>query len=138
MRRFESGATRDDSESKLDFEGFIDPLVLEAYASYMHKHRKQADGQLRDSDNWQRGIPKDAYMKSAFRHLVDWWKQHRGHVGQDVIEESICALIFNAMGYLHELIKERQAAHHKPECGTKYRGCAPDCVFQLKQIDTTK
>jgi len=109
MRNFETGATRDSADDKFDYEGFIDPLVLERFGEYMHKHRKQADGALRASDNWQKGIPKDAYMKSVIRHLMDWWKQHRGHSGQDTLEDSLCAVIFNAQGYLHEIIKERTA-----------------------------
>ena len=41
-------------------------------------------------------------MKSAFRHFIDWWKQHRGQGGQDTLEDSLCALLFNIQGYLHE------------------------------------
>jgi hypothetical protein len=76
----------------------------------MHKHRMQPDGQLRASDNWQQGIPRDAYMKSAWRHFFDWWAGARGvGIARDTIEEAICALLFNAMGYLHEHLKaERQ------------------------------
>ena len=73
VRQFKTGATRDTDEGKYDYEGFISPLVLERFAQYMHKHRKQSDGNLRASDNWQKGIPKDAYIKSAWRHFVDWW-----------------------------------------------------------------
>jgi hypothetical protein len=40
---------------------------------------------------------------------MDWWKQHRGYAGQDELEESICALIFNAQGYLFEVLKEKAA-----------------------------
>ena len=58
MRNFDTGATRDVDTNKLDFEGFLSPVVLERYAEYMHKNRVQADGNLRDSDNWQKGIPK--------------------------------------------------------------------------------
>lgn len=105
MREFESGATRDTDLSKLDFEGFIAPIVLERYAKYLHKHRIQADGKLRDSDNWQKGIPLDVYMKSACRHFVDVWKQHRGFGGQDTIEDSLCAVLFNIQGYLFELLR---------------------------------
>jgi hypothetical protein len=103
VRRFESGATRDTEEGKLDFEAFLSPLVLLRYAEYMHEHRKQSDGQLRDGDNWQKGIPKDAYMKSLLRHVMDAWLFHR-YRGADAkaenIEEALCAIIFNAMGYL--------------------------------------
>jgi len=109
MRKFETGATRDTDAGKHDYEGFYSPLVVERFGQYMTKHRVQADGNLRDSDNWQKGIPKDAYIKSAFRHYHDWWMQHRGYAGKDELEESICALLFNAQGYLYELLKEKKA-----------------------------
>jgi hypothetical protein len=101
MRQFETGATRDSDQGKLDYEGFLSPLVLERFAQYMNVNRIQADGQLRESDNWQKGIPKDAYMKSMCRHFMDAWKAHRG-VGQVPIDEALCAVLFNAMGYLLE------------------------------------
>lgn len=103
MREFKTGATKDSDETKLDYEGFLSPIVLERYAQYMHEHRKQADGKLRDSDNWQKGIPKDAYMKSMWRHFFSVWSGHRkGHIPQ----EEMCALLFNVMGYLHEELKK--------------------------------
>lgn len=105
MRNFSTGATRDSDENKFDYEGFLNPLVIERFAAYMHKHRFQADGTLRDSDNWQKGIPKDAYMKSMFRHFMDVWKNHRGIPSED-LEESLTALMFNVMGYLYETLKD--------------------------------
>jgi len=107
MRQFETGATRNVDQDKFDYEGFLSPLVMDRFAEYMHKHRKQADGKLRDSDNWQKGIPLKAYMKSAYRHFFDWWRQHRGLAGQDTLEDSLCALMFNTMGYLHEMLKAK-------------------------------
>lgn len=106
-RTFSTGATRNSDEGKLDYEGFLSPLVVERFAQYMHKHRFHEDGTVRDSDNWQKGIPKDAYMKSAWRHFMDWWKHHRGVQSDEDLEDSICALIFNAQGYLHELRKPK-------------------------------
>ena len=108
IRTFETGATRDTDINKLDFEGFLSYPVLLRYGEYMHKHRIQPNGKLRESDNWQKGIPKDAYMKSAFRHFMDWWAEHRGFESRDGIEEALCGVIFNAMGYLHEILKEKQ------------------------------
>lgn len=109
MRKFDTGATRDVDTNKYDYEGFLSPLVVERFGEYMNKHRKQADGALRDSDNWQKGIPLDAYMKSGWRHFMDWWKQHRGLPGGDTLEESLCALLFNVQGYLHETLKHKKA-----------------------------
>jgi len=105
MRKFDTGATRDTDAGKLDYEGFLSPVVLERFAEYMHKNRIQADGKLRDSDNWQKGIPRDAFMKSAWRHFMDWWKQHRRSDDPGLLQDSICALLFNALGYLHEELK---------------------------------
>lgn len=105
IRKFDTGATRDTDQGKFDFEGFLSPLVIERFGEYMTKHRKQSDGSLRDSDNWQKGIPKDAYMKSGWRHFFDWWKEHRGLGSKEGLEEALCALMFNVMGYLHEYLK---------------------------------
>ena len=113
VRTFDTGATRDSDEGKHDFEGFLSPTVLKRYAEYMSKHRVQSDGSLRDSDNWQKGMPRKQYMKSLWRHFMDMWSQHRGLEGQDELEESICALLFNGQGYLHELLKERKYMEKK-------------------------
>lgn len=105
MRQFETGATRNSDEDKYDYEGFLSPLVLERFAEYMHKHRLQDDGTLRDSDNWQKGIPRDAYMKSGWRHFMDWWMEHRNLSSREGLEDALCALMFNIQGYLHEHLK---------------------------------
>lgn len=114
MRTFASGATRNTDQGKLDYEGFLSPKVLKRFAEYMHKNRYQADGKIRDSDNWQKGIPYDAYIKSAFRHFMEWWEIHRPTAGfydadeyDAKLEEALCALMFNTMGYLHEHLKEK-------------------------------
>ena len=113
MRTFKTGATRDDDTQKNDYEGFLSPAVIERYGDYMTKHRKQADGQLRDSDNWQKGIDKSAYMKSMWRHFLDVWFIHRGYKRFDkqrneeiTLDEALCAILFNVMGYLFEILKE--------------------------------
>src|SRR6476660_8998418 len=106
MREFATGATRNLDDERLDPEGFFSPVVLERYMQYMHKHRKQADGKLRDSDNWQKGIPLEAYMKSKWRHFFESWRLHRGGLGD--MEESLCAEMFNTMGYLHEILKGKK------------------------------
>lgn len=102
MRVFESGATRNDDADRIDYEGFLSPFAMQSYGGYMHKHRTQADGKLRASDNWQKGIPVPQYMKSAFRHFMAVWRGHR--VGKIEVDD-LCALLFNVMGMLHELTK---------------------------------
>lgn len=112
IRQFSSGATRDADTDKIDFEGFLSPLALERFGQYMHAKRRLPDGSYRDSDNWQLGIPIHDYMKSGWRHFRDWWRSHRGYptVSGDDIETELCALIFNAQGYLHEILKKKRNA----------------------------
>ena len=112
VRTFTSGATRDTDTRKPDYEGFVSPLVIREFGRYMHEHRVQPDGSLRDSDNWQKGIPLDAYMKSLWRHFHDLWMLHRGFDvvdfdGNEVdIEDALCACLFNVQGYLHETLAD--------------------------------
>lgn len=117
MRTFETGATRDSLENKLDYEGFISPLAMWLFAQYMHKHRVQPDGQIRDSDNWQKGMPRRQYMKSLIRHVFDLWMVWR--FGPDLtshifwegrLQELACAAFFNIQGLLHELAVGRDVS----------------------------
>ena len=107
IRTFDTGANRNSDEGKLDFEGFLSPTVLKKYAEYMHKMRYLENGDYRDSDNWQRGIPKDAYMKSMYRHFFDVWSNHRGIETHEDKITNLCALLFNVMGMMHEELKEK-------------------------------
>ena len=109
-RVFSSGANRDSEEGKLDYEGFYSPLVKKRFAEYMNENRKLKDGSIRDSDNWQKGIPLTAYAKSLNRHFEDFHLLHRGYPeeAREDIEESICGIIFNAQGYLFEILKEKK------------------------------
>ncbi len=113
MRKFKTGATRNVDFNKNDYEGFFSPLVIEEFGNYMHQHRKQADGTLRTSDNWQKGIPINAYIKSLLRHVLDLWYLHRGYKRKDSSDghnitkkEALCAILFNVQGYLFEILKE--------------------------------
>jgi hypothetical protein len=109
IRTFETGATRDTEKGKLDFDGFFSPLTLRRFAEFMHKHRKQTDGSLRASDNWQKGIPQEAYMKSMWRHFFATWEECRGIQTLDGIEENLCGILFNASGMLHEILKAKRS-----------------------------
>jgi len=113
MRTFNTGATRDSEQNKKDYEGYLSPLVLDRFAEYMLKHQTQADGAFRSSDNWQNGIPKDAYMKSGWRHFMDWWTEHRGYKSREGLEDALCALLFNVQGYLHEHLKQKYGESQK-------------------------
>lgn len=127
IRQFETGATRDTDEGKHNYSGFLSPTVIERYGRYMHNHRLQSDGNLRAADNWKRGIPKHEYLESAWRHLLDWWAIHeKTPVREHDVEEALCALMFNTMGYLHEVLKEKgeieQAVRSMAKPSTHFHG----------------
>jgi len=132
IRKFETGATRDSDEGKLQYFKFFSPIVLQRIAEYLHAHRKLPDGSLREPDNWQQGIEIDVYMDSMFRHFMDLWTINRGHGPikdtkdqHDVYaDEALCAVIFNAMGYLYELLKPK---------ASKYCGPPAEAVTDLSE-----
>lgn len=110
MREFKTGATRDSDEGKLKVEGFISAIVDHRFSQYMNVHRKQADGKLRDPDNWQKGIEVETYVDSLVRHTLDLrlhWDGFPQCAVEEDIENVVCAIIFNAHGMLHELVKKR-------------------------------
>lgn len=107
IRTFSTGATRDQDATKPDYEGFLSPAVMQRFAAYMSRNRIQSDGNTRASDNWQKGIPPDAYMKSLMRHVFDAWALHRGLRGEATqdIDDALCGVLFNAMGYMFESLR---------------------------------
>lgn len=107
-REFETGATRDTEDGKMDFEGHLSPLAMEAFVAYMHKHRYMKDGSIRDSDNWQRGMPLTVYAKSLWRHFFAFWKVHRGWASEDELLDDLCGIWFNTQGYIHEYLKAKR------------------------------
>jgi len=113
-REWASGAYRDTNDEKLDYEAFYSPLVVREFARYMHKHRKQSNGKLREGDNWQGlfGTPKEhrkVCMKSLWRHFQDLWMLHRGYrVGGVTKKEVLCAMLFNVQAYLFSILVEEE------------------------------
>jgi len=110
MTNFETGATRSEDVVRDDPDGYLSPLFLDMYNRYMTKHRVQADGAVRDSDNWQKGIPLARYMKGLWRHFFHMWTRHRGWkvtdpMAAEDIEEDMAAMFFNLQGYAHEYLK---------------------------------
>ena len=109
-RTFNTGATRDTDEGKLDWEGFIAPLWMQRFAEYMHTNRTQVDGDLRDADNWQKGMPRRQYMKSLIRHTWNLWMEWRGQRRGRLLLELLCAIHFNVQGLGYELLIGRDVS----------------------------
>ena len=141
MQYFNTGATRDSDTDKYDYEGFLSPHVMEEFGKYMHKNRKQADGNLRDSDNWQKGIPRTNYIKSLLRHVHNAWKHHRQ---REFSIDDWMAIIFNAQGYvLEQLIadgkvkesirpKETVAPTKNQTVSDNHRGSLAECCEKIR------
>ena len=108
IRTFKTGATRNLEGEKLDYEAFLSSTALKRFATYMHKNRHLEDGTLRDGDNWKKGFPIESFMKSGWRHFFTWWDNHRNPTTDEEIEEALCGLMFNTMGYLREYLKKKK------------------------------
>jgi len=136
MRNFNSGATRDDNTGKLDYVRGLSAQVNQRYLEYLGSHRRQKDGSLRDWDNWKRGIPPETYRESLLRHTNDAVRASMGlPVPENAsLEDLLCAIRFNADGWLFELLAARSGnreledapsaqpicgncAHYADECG---------------------
>lgn len=111
MREFKTGATRDEDNDKPDYAGYLSALVIKRFGQYMLKHQRQKDGTKRGSNNWKKGIPKDAYVSSLARHHEDVQLYFEGFDKEmtEALEDSLCAIIFNAQGLLYEILKEEKS-----------------------------
>lgn len=117
LRTFATGATRDTAQDKHEPWGFTSALAEQRFCEYMHHHRKQSDGKLRDSDNWKKGIPADAYKHSLGRHIQDLRLILEGYpeaARESDLEEVLCSVLFNVQGLLHETVRSRIAPVLQP------------------------
>jgi hypothetical protein len=138
VRTFPGGATRDLTDGKPDYEGYLSPDVIEAFGAYMLKHQETAAGR-RTSDNWQNGMPREEVMKSAFRHFVEAWKLHRAYLEErragrpsmpitmtEKLLEALMALLFNVQVYAHEMLEGRDVGFDVKEKLQVSHQCDPD------------
>jgi len=112
IRIFNTGATRDTTQGKLDYVKALCPLVLRRYVQYLDKHRLQPDGNMRDLDNWKKGIPRETYHSSKGRHFFADWLLEEGYKASDNHgpvdeEDALCGELFNTMGKLREILRAK-------------------------------
>lgn len=111
LRVFDSGATRDTNEGKLEPWGFTSSLTEKVFCEYMNKHRVQSDGSLRDSDNWKRGFTLDSYWHSMSRHVMDFrllWEGHKEESRTQDMIDALCGIKFNVDALIRELARNGQ------------------------------
>jgi len=113
IQTFESGATRTSEDGRLSYVRGLSPVVLRRYLQYLAKHRKQADGSMREFDNWKQGIPMRRSFDGLGRHFFTLWLLMEGldiydDSGQEDIQDVLCAIMFNTMSMLYqELMQPR-------------------------------
>jgi hypothetical protein len=87
-RTFDSGAQRDPNEDKGRYD-LLSPLFLQRLAKHTQK-----GGQVRGDRNWETGMPMDAVLDSAIRHLFNYLEGDRS-------EDHLAAAAWNIMNLIH-------------------------------------
>ena len=109
----DTGATRNSNVGKINYQGALSPVVLEAYGKYIEKHSLLPDGTIRNNKNWQKlfGTPqehREVCIESAWRHFIDILMEHDGYESRDGIDEALGGLMFNIQAYWFSILKERR------------------------------
>ena len=109
MRTAPTGATRDKVDGKFDYWKFFSLPFMYRYALYMYGKRIQPDGEMRDADNWQKGMPREWYVASMARHMMDIQYHHQGYpeLASEDLQTALCALMFNVQALGHEVMLDR-------------------------------
>ena len=124
VRKFDTGATRSGG-NKPEYAGYLSPRVIEAFGRYMFEHQAQPDGTVRESRNWQKGIPQESYVQSMFRHFMEVWTIYERTRGDVVVAAqyeqelltALMAMFFNVQGMAHELIGAHGGVSPSPPHG---------------------
>lgn len=103
-----TGATRDTSANKPEYHRYFSPKTFERFGRFMLEHQIDSKGNYRPGNNWQKGMPREWFVSSLFRHYVEVWQRFEdGTLEGKEAEDALCALIFNAQGLLLELLLGR-------------------------------
>lgn len=97
VRKFSTGAIRDNDEGKVDFIETISWTALNRYAQYMTgKKKKYGEG------NFKKGITIKSYEESLVRHLHKYLTNKYEHGNNEKEEDHLSAIVFNTLGIMHE------------------------------------
>jgi len=97
IRKFTSGAIRDNDETKEDYIETISWTAMKRYAQYMTGKKKKYG-----AGNFKKGIPQESYEQSLVRHLQKYLanKYEGGTVEKE--EDHLSAMLFNVFGIINE------------------------------------
>lgn len=91
MKKTAKGMKREDKTLKPNYLHYLPPHVLKRYGEHM-----LAGAKVHGSGNFLKGgYPEEEYLASAYRHLI-------ALAEHDSSEDHAAALMFNAIGFMHE------------------------------------
>lgn len=97
IRKFKTGAIRDNDITKEDYIETISWLAMKRYAQYMTgKKIKYGSG------NFKKGIPVESYEQSLLRHVQKYLVNKYEGGTMEKEEDHLAAMVFNIFGILHE------------------------------------
>ncbi len=97
MRKFTTGAVRDDDTSKEDYIETISWTALKHYGKYMTGKKKKYG-----AGNFKKGIPIESYEQSLVRHLQKYLANKYENGTEEKDEDHLSAMLFNIFGIIHE------------------------------------
>jgi hypothetical protein len=97
ITKFKTGAIRDTQEGKVDFIETISWTALRRYGEYMTEKKKKYG-----CGNFKKGITIESYEKSLVRHIQKYLENKYEDGQQEVDQDHIAAIVFNAFGIMHE------------------------------------
>lgn len=97
MRKFNTGAVREDEQLKPDFIETVSWTAFRRFGEYMTgKKKRYGEG------NFKKGIPIESYERSLVRHLQKYLENKYEDGTHEVEEGHLEAIIFNTFGIIHE------------------------------------
>jgi len=97
VRKFKTGAIRDNDENKVNFIETISWTAFNRYAKYMTgKATKYGRG------NFKKGIPIESYEESLIRHIDKYLRNKYENGDDEKNEDHLAAAVFNLFGIMHE------------------------------------
>ncbi len=96
MRKFTTGAVRDNDDTKTDFIETISWTAFERYAKYMTGKKKKYG-----SGNFKKGITDESYEQSLLRHVHKYIVNKHEGGNEEKEEDHLSAILFNTFGLIH-------------------------------------
>lgn len=102
IRKFDTGAVRDNDSTKENYVESIPWIALRRYAFYM-KSKESRYGK----GNFKKGIPSESYEESLLRHIQKYIsnKYEGGDFEKD--QDHLSAILFNCFGLIYQEEKQK-------------------------------